>query len=77
MEYDNYIIEKEGQKVKIYPLLEITKSDILYLIYTTDTKNIYDNIYVGEVKDNKVIPIKEELISSFDKYINKLLTSIK
>ena len=72
MEYDNYIIENEGINEKIYPLFEITKNETLYLIYTKDINNVADNIYVGEIKDNKVIPVPDELMSSFNEIIKDI-----
>ena len=67
-----------NKTINIYPLAYITKNNSLYLVYTNahQVNNIKDNLYVGEIKDNVIYPIKEEIIPDIEKELDSIDSKI-
>lgn len=74
MEYDNYIIQKGAERKKIYPLLELTRVEGKYLIYTTDIEKIEDNVYVGKIDNNKISKVDDSLLPYFNRVVDEIVS---
>ena len=76
---DTIILEKDGVEKEIYPLLEVEKEEKHFLIYTTtkEKEEMEDQLYVGELIENELRPIKEELLENFETLLNEVMESIK
>ena len=73
------IIEKNGKEITIYPLFKIERNQKIFLIYTTetDTSKIKENMYVGELIENDLCPISDELLESFEQLIEEVMDKIE
>ena len=78
MDLEKIEVEVNNEKKELYSLLEITKENKLYLIYTDTNKpvKIKDNIYVGEIKNNTILPVSSELLEPFENLTNKIINEI-
>ena len=76
---DIMIIEKEGKEIEIYPLLEVEKEEKHFLIYTNtkEIKEIEDNLYVAELIENELCPIKKELLENFEQLMEEIMKKIR
>ena len=79
MEYDNYVINDGEKDLIIYPVLEIEIAKKNYLIYANELKEDYDknDLYVGEINNETIIPIDEHLLPMFDIFINSVINKNK
>ena len=77
MEYDTITILEGNIEKEIYVLSEINNQGH-YIIYSDiPLKEIDKNhIYVGEEKDNQLIPVSEEKLKYFDQYFDNLINQI-
>lgn len=75
MNFDNYVINDGDKDIIIYPILEIKVKDELYIIYTDKIKNNYtkEDLIVGEMTDEEILPVPENLLSQFDGLIDEII----
>ena len=74
MNYDTMKISNEKGEKTIYILLEINKENHHYIIYTDRILDRLDKnyIYVGELIQEKLTPVPDELLNSFDEMISNI-----
>ena len=67
-----------NKTINIYPLTYINKNNSLYIVYTNAHRvdNIKDNLYVGEIKDNVIYPVKEDIIPDIEKELESIDSKI-
>ncbi len=67
-----------NKTINIYPLTYINKNNSLYIVYTNAHRvdNIKDNLYVGEIKDNVIYPVKEDMIPDIEKELESIDSKI-
>lgn len=67
-----------NKTTNIYPLAYITKNNSIYIVYTNINKinNIKNNLYIGEIKDNIIYPVKEEIITDIEKQLDSIDSKI-
>ncbi len=68
-----------NKEVNIYILLEINKNNKNYVLYTKNLNLpiIKENIFVGEIIENKLMPIPNQMLVDFDKWIDIIIKNIK
>ena len=68
----------KNKTINIYPLTYINKNNSLYIVYTNAHRvdNIKDNLYVGEIKDNVIYPVKEDMIPDIEKELESIDSKI-
>ena len=76
MEYDTMNITDGNMEKTIYILLEIDRNRHHYVIYSDRILDQYDEncVFVGEFVDEKIIPVSQELLGSFDEFIKKIIS---
>lgn len=76
---DKIVVEINGKQSEIYPLMELERNDKKYVIYTdTDNGNkIKDNIYIGILSGEFILPVDNEELKYFDGIVEKIVNSIK
>lgn len=70
MKYDSYKLDGD---VNVFPLIILDRDEKRYVVYKKDNFNLN---YVGEIKDNKIIPVDDNLIIEFDKIFKDTLDII-
>ena len=67
-----------NKTINIYPLTYINKNNSLYIVYTNAHRvdNIKDNLYVGEIKDNVIYPVIEDMIPDIEKELESIDSKI-
>lgn len=72
------IIENQIEK-EIYPLMEINSQNNDFIIYTTtiDKQLIEENIYVGEITENEIKPVSENILPNFEQLVSEVIEKIK
>lgn len=75
---DSITIIKEGLEQEIYPLLEMESNHQNYLIYLDNINDLkIEDLYIGEVRDNCLMPVIEDLIPSFEETLRRVLLNIQ
>lgn len=75
---DKIIVIINGEEKNIYPLMELEKDKIKYIVYTTtsDLKEIEGNIYIGILNGDKILPIDNDELEFFDKVVQDIIRKI-
>ena len=78
IEFDSYIINDGKSDKTIYPLIEFENENKKYIIYveTLDFKSM-DDLFVGELVDNGIIPVDSDDMSKFENIVAKMYNEIK
>ena len=79
MEYDNYVIEIDGENKTIYPLMKVNIQNRNILVYTDVIKSDYtkDDLFVGEEIDDTIIPVKESLIPQVEVFFEDIISKLE
>ena len=73
---DKIVVEINGEEKIIYPLMDIEKDLNKYLVYTTSTKDIVNNIYIGQIDGDSIIPVTEGELKYFDNIVEKVTSML-
>lgn len=73
---DKIVVEINGKEEIIYPLMEIEKDLKKYLVYTTSTKEMIDNIYIGLLDGDSIIPVADNELKYFDDIVTKVTSEL-
>ena len=73
---DKIVVEINGEEKIIYPLMDIEKDLNKYLVYTTSTKDIVNNIYIGQIDGDSIIPVTEGELKHFDNIVEKVTSML-
>lgn len=73
---DKIVVEINGEEKIIYPLMDIEKDLNKYLVYTTSTKDIVNNIYIGQIDGDSIIPVTEGELKYFDNIVEKITSML-
>lgn len=75
---DKIIVIINGEEKNIYPLMELEKDKIKYIVYTTvsDLKEIEGNIYIGILNGDKILPVDNDELEFFDKVVQDIIRKI-
>ena len=78
MEYDNYVIIDNDIEKTIYPMAEINIENEKFVIYVNEIKETYssDDFCIGQEANNKILPVKENLLTKFEKVFDELIKKI-
>lgn len=73
---DKIVVEINGEEKIIYPLMDIERELKKYLVYTTSTKDIVNNIYIGQLVGDSIIPVDTDEFKYFDDIVANIITNI-
>ena len=73
---DKIVVEINGEEKIIYPLMDIEKDLNKYLVYTTSTKDIVMNIYIGQIDGNSIMQVTEGELKYFDNIVEKVTSML-
>lgn len=73
---DKIVVEINGKEEIIYPLMDIEKDLKKYLVYTTSTREIIDNIYIGQLDGDSIIPVDTDEFKYFDDIVTKVTSEL-
>lgn len=73
---DKIVVEINGEEKIIYPLMDIEKDLNKYLVYTTSTKDIVNNIYIGQIDGNSIMQVTEGELKYFDNIVEKVTSML-
>ena len=73
---DKIVVEINGEEKIIYPLMDIEKDLNKYLVYTTSTKDIVNNIYIGQIDGDSIIQVTEGELKYFDNIVEKVTSML-
>lgn len=73
---DKIVVEINGEEKIIYPLMDIEKDLNKYLVYTTSTKDIVNNIYIGQIDGDSIMPVTEGELKYFDNIVEKVTSML-
>lgn len=78
MEYDNYVIEVNGEEKKIFPLLEANVSGKIFLFYSKEIKENYskEDLYVGEEIDGCLKPVPDSYMPILNDFFDKTVDTL-
>ena len=69
--FDNFIITDQNEEIVIYPLMNYSLDNRNYLFYTKKLSDFnIDDVYVGEIIDDSLIPVEEDLDKFKNIYLN-------
>ncbi len=76
---NTYIINNGEENISIYPLLKIELDNKEYLIYSNQVlKNFnLDDFFVGEIKNDDIIPVDVHVISKIENIVNNSYVRLK
>ena len=73
---DKIVVEINGEEKIIYPLMDIEKDLNKYLVYTTSTKDIVNNIYIGQIDGDSIMQVTEGELKYFDNIVEKVTSML-
>ncbi len=73
---DKIVVDINGKEEIIYPLMDIEKDLKKYLVYTTSTKEMIDNIYIGLLDGDSIIPVADNELKYFDDIVTKVTSEL-
>ena len=56
--------------------MDIEKDLNKYLVYTTSTKDIVNNIYIGQIDGDSIMPVTEGELKYFDNIVEKVTSML-
>ena len=73
---DKIVVEINGEEKIIYPLMDIERELKKYLVYTTSTKDIVNNIYIGQLVGDSIISVDTDEFKYFDDIVANIIANI-
>lgn len=73
---DKIVVEINGEEKIIYPLMDIERELKKYLVYTTSTKDIVNNICIGQLVGDSIIPVDTDEFKYFDDIVANIIANI-